>query len=162
MTSELATPAEFDRLRFLLGAERVLAPAGNHLDLLSDSARIGRELTNDFYDEYQFLRRAVLSGLSAYNQTAPAKGLVAAAQKLLDRVLFVAFCEDRGLLPANIVGRAYEQSDPFNPRPIYENFRGLFRSVDVGDPVLGVEPTTAGCSSPTRSSTPSQCPTASA
>ena len=34
---------------------------------------------------------------------------------------FTAFCEDRGLLPVEMLRKAYEHRDPFNPRPIWEN-----------------------------------------
>lgn len=53
-TSKLATDdAELARFVYLLGAERVLAPTGNHLNaVLAESAKIGRELTNLFYAEY--------------------------------------------------------------------------------------------------------------
>jgi hypothetical protein len=46
-----ADDAELRRFVFLLGAERVVgAPGKNHLDdLLAESARIGRELTDDYY-----------------------------------------------------------------------------------------------------------------
>ena len=54
-------------------------------------------------------------------------------------MLFIAFCEDRGLLPAESIARAYRHADPYNPRPIWDNFRGLFRAVDEGNPRLGVE-----------------------
>jgi len=51
----------------------------------------------------------------------------------LDRVLFCAFCEDRQLLPSDTVQGAFSHSDPYNPKPIWENFRGLFRAVDRGN-----------------------------
>ena len=59
-------------------------------------------------------------------------------QKLLDRVLFCAFCEDRGLLPADTIRKAYEHRDPYHPRPIWENFRGLFRAINRGNAALGI------------------------
>ncbi|MBI1902450.1 MAG: N-6 DNA methylase [Planctomycetia bacterium] len=55
-------------------------------------------------------------------------------QKLLDRIIFVAFCEDRDLLPAECLNQAYHFLPPFrqvtNPR--WRNFLDLFRSVDEG------------------------------
>src|SRR5207253_8667362 len=33
---------------------------------------------------------------------------------------------------------AYRHSDPYNPRPIWENFKGLFRSIDEGNPRLQI------------------------
>ena len=34
--------------------------------------------------------------------------------------------------------RAFEHSDPFNPRPVWENFRGLFRSINAGNEALQI------------------------
>ena len=135
-----ADDAAFARFVFLLGAERV-APASGvcHLDaLLSETKKVQRELTAEFYDEYQWTRRATLNQLRAANPDADPRRLLAASQKLLDRLLFVAFCEDRGLLPKGVIGHAYAHADPFTPRPVWDNFRGLFRSVDVGNPAMNI------------------------
>jgi hypothetical protein len=59
-------------------------------------------------------------------------------QKLLDRVLFCAFCEDRGLLPAESLKQAFEHRDPYNPKPVWQNFRGLFRAIDEGNAGLNI------------------------
>lgn len=140
-TKEIAADDDaLRRLTFLLGAPRVVLADGScHLDgLLSDSQRIGRELTNEFYREYRQLREKTFRAIRDANpQHAPGE-LLAATQKILDRVLFIAFCEDRELLPREIIARAYQHSDPFNPRPIWQNFVGLFRSVDKGNKALDI------------------------
>jgi hypothetical protein len=136
-------PALLRRFVFLLGAPRVLpdavlgaaAPAGaeNHLYALrADSERAGRELTADYYDQYATLRREVFAALRGENPDVPPADLLAAVQTLLDRVLFIAFAEDRGLLPADTLKAAFAHADPYNPKPVWENFRGLFRAVDEG------------------------------
>jgi hypothetical protein len=135
-----ADDAEFRRFVFLLGADRVAPAAGpNHLDaLLADSRRIGRELTADYYAEYRDLRRRTFAAVREHNPGRDPRELLAATQKVLDRVLFVAFCEDRGLLPAEIVARAYTHADPFRPRPVWDNFKGLFEAVDRGRDALSI------------------------
>ena len=139
-TQKLATDEfEWKRFVYLLGAERVIAPAGNHLAaLLVESAKIGRELTNEFYREYRQLRELTFQALRHENPARDPSALLTATQKILDRVLFIAFCEDRGLLPRDIITRAYQNSDPFNPKPIWENFTGLFKSVDQGNKALEI------------------------
>jgi hypothetical protein len=139
-TAQLAENAgERRRFAYLLGAERMLHPGGNHLDqLLAESKKIGRELTNSYYREYRALRERIFDTLRQHNPAEPPSALLAATQKMLDRVLFIAFCEDRGLLPRDIIARAYEHADPFNPRPIWHNFVGLFRAVDDGNERLHV------------------------
>jgi hypothetical protein len=140
---------ERKRFIYLLGAERLLGPSGNHLDaLLTESKKIGRELTNAYYREYRALREQIFEALKEHNAGKPPLALLAATQKMLDRVLFIAFSEDRGLLPSNIIARAYQNADPFNPRPIWDNFIGLFRAVDAGNDRLDIAKYNGGLFAP--------------
>jgi hypothetical protein len=128
------------KLVFLLGAERVV-PGGArcHLDdLLNASEKVGRELTKEYYVRYAEMREDAFERLCEQNPGVSAEEVLAVTQKLLDRVLFCSFCEDRGLLPSDTIKKAYEHSDPYNPRPVWENFRGLFRAVNRGNPVLTI------------------------
>src|SRR5262249_6774428 len=87
----------FRRFVFLLGAERMVPATGRcHLDdLLSESRRIGLDLTRDYYREYAELRRKTFGRLCQHNPNLLPAQLLSATQKILDRVLFIAFCEDR-------------------------------------------------------------------
>jgi hypothetical protein len=52
----------------------------------------------------------------------------------LDRIIFIAFCEDRKLLPVNTIHRAYSVngfSAAVNPR--WDSFKNLFRFIDLGN-----------------------------
>jgi hypothetical protein len=131
---------------YLLGADRVVpASARCHFyDLLSASEKIGRELTKEFYLRYAEIRESAFETLCQKNSAHPPHAILGATQKLLDRILFCAFCEDRGLLPAETIKRAYEHSDPYNPRPVWENFGGLFRAVNAGNPALSIPPYNGG------------------
>ena len=140
-TTRLASDAALlKRFVFLLGAERVVPAQGeSHLNaLLKESESAGRRLTNKFYALYAGIRQQVFDRLRSANDTVPPEEILRCTQKLLDRILFCSFCEDRVLLPPNTVRSAFEHNDPYNPRPIWENFRGLFRSVDVGNAGLKI------------------------
>jgi hypothetical protein len=41
--------------------------------------------------------------------------LLQRTQKILERVLFCSFCKDRGLLPADIIDRAYQHRERIFP-----------------------------------------------
>jgi len=155
-------PALLKRFVFLLGAERVVpvlrspssvaglrrvdgtAEGGpEHRDchlyeLLRASETVGRELTNQFYALYADIRQRVLTRLCRENAAVAPQEILRCIQKLLDRVLFCAFCEDRGLLPAESLKHAFEHRDPYNPRPVWLNFRGLFRAIDEGNAGLNI------------------------
>jgi hypothetical protein len=141
-TERLAADAgHLAKLTFLLGAERVLPAGGGrcHLyELLSASERAGRELTREFYRAYAELREEAFQGISAANPSIGRPAALGATQKILDRLLFCAFSEDRGLLPTLTIQRAYEHADPYNPRPVWDNFKGLFSAVDRGNPRLSI------------------------
>lgn len=128
------------RFVFLLGATRIVPDPGDcHLHgLLKESESVGRALTNQFYALYADIRQKVFIRLRDENCAIAPQEILRCTQKLLDRILFCSFCEDRGLLPAETVRRAFAHSDPYNPKPIWDNFRGLFRSVDVGNPSLKI------------------------
>ena len=128
------------RFVFLLGAARVVPDSGDcHFkELFSQSETVGREITNKFYAFYADLRQSVIARLRTENLAIPPQEILRCSQKLLDRILFCAFCEDRGLLPPETVRGAFDHSDPYNPKPIWDNFRGLFRSVDKGNSGLKI------------------------
>jgi len=128
------------RFVFLLGAARVVPDVGecHFYSLLHASTSVGRRLTNDFYSIYAKLRQKVFVGLRDENASVPPQEILRCTQKLLDRILFCAFCEDRQLLPSDTVQGAFSHSDPYNPKPIWENFRGLFRAVDRGNAGLKI------------------------
>jgi len=128
------------KLVFLLAASRVVPTHGRcHLyDLLAASEKVGKQLTKDFYVGYANMRQEAFEALCEVNASESRHAVLTATQKVLDRVLFTAFCEDRGLLPDAVLRRAFEHRDPFNPRPVWENFRGLFRSINAGNETLQI------------------------
>jgi hypothetical protein len=146
------------RFVFLLGAERVVPATGrcHFYDLLSESEQVGRELTKKFYLRYADIRQGAFEQLCRDNQDMPPHDVLTCAQKLLDRVLFCAFCEDRGLLPAETLRKAYEHRDPYHPRPIWENFVALFHFINRGNAAF-VTLKTKGARARAQSSPGSNC-----
>ncbi len=126
------------RFVFVLGAERVVPPAGSgHLDsLLEDSVEAGESVTQDYYREYAAIRENLFDLLREANRTVPPEAVLGLTQKLLDRVLFVAFCEQRGLMPQNTLRSALEHVDPYYPRPPWGTFKALFAAIDRGSEPL--------------------------
>jgi hypothetical protein len=140
-TEDLASnDTALKRFVFLLGAPRVVPSAGRcHLyELLSESERVGRDLTGKFYLRYAEMRRQAFARLCEDNPGVARQDVLTCAQKLLDRILFCAFCEDRGLLPVNTIEKAHAHRNPYLPGPIWDNFRGLFSSINRGNAALGI------------------------
>ena len=84
------------------------------------------------------LRLKLLGAVKKADDTIEPLDAIALAQKILDRVLFVAFAEDTGLLPNNTLANAFTARDAYNPRPVWENFMGLFRAIDLGSEELKI------------------------
>ncbi len=114
--------------------------------LLAASGQRQREVGDKLYDAYHDNRVALIRHLTADPHNKPLEEAIRIAQKLLDRIIFIAFCEDRDLLPKKSLHRAWEELPPFrrvtNPR--WKNFLDLFHAVDKGNPDAGVPPFNGG------------------
>ncbi|MEG4850286.1 Eco57I restriction-modification methylase domain-containing protein [Microcoleus sp. B5-D4] len=139
--ADLADIEAFKRFYFLL-CRRNFLPKNQEqtvsvIDrLLKDSDEAQEEITNKLYQEYKAIRLALVKH---FRFSGPQdirnrdRVLIEKAQKTLDRVLFIAFCEDKGLLPRNTLSNAHDHKDQYNPRLIWENYQSVFRWVDVGN-----------------------------
>ncbi len=102
-------------------------------ELLRKTAERQKEVGDDLYKAYQWRRLELIEHLHR-NDGKSLDQAIRIAQKLLDRVIFIAFCEDRGLLPeksletAQIDIRTYSRAK----NPAWENFLDLFTAIDKG------------------------------
>ena len=135
---------EQERLWLLLSAERLLGGATDAVLRETDSAY--KTITDDLYKQYSALRESLVQFLTG-SVDGPKLALSAAiepAQKILDRILFIAFAQRTALLPDKLLERATKAANEFKPEPIWQNFLGLFRSVDKGNPDLHIWPYNGG------------------
>lgn len=132
----LTEPDEYARFMMLLSANSLLS--GRTLDLLKQSRAEDRDITDSLYQDYKALRLKLIGAVQAADPAIAPLDAIAVAQKILDRVLFIAFAEDTGLLPDNTLSQAFVTRDPYNPRPVWDNFRGLFNAIDKGSDALKI------------------------
>ena len=146
-----ADPALLKRFVFLLGAERVV-PGRSAIAISTNCSAppnpSGANSPTSSTPLYADIRQRVLNRLCRENSTIAPQEILRCVQKLLDRVLFCAFCEDRGLLPAKSLKSAFEQRNPYNPQPVWLNFRGLFRAIDEGNAGLNIPAYNGGLFAP--------------
>ncbi len=139
---DLATPEGFNRFYALLGRQALLG--GSSPDdaplrrLLIASQSADQEVTANFYEHYREIRIKLVEELLRVHSNRSAAELVGHAQIILDRILFIAFAEDRGLIPPNTIATAFETRNRFRPRPVWDNFLGLFQAIDRGSSGLGI------------------------
>lgn len=133
---DLANPVEYAKFQLLLCSENFLS--GKTEQLLKESESADKDISEKLYEDYKVLRESTLTYLIKNNPEREPDALIAPAQKLLDRILFVAFAEDKGLIPNTTIKKAFEHNDPYNPKPVYQNFIGLFSAIDKGNQQLDI------------------------
>ncbi|MFM2044553.1 MAG: Modification methylase PaeR7I [Pseudomonadota bacterium] len=147
-TEQLAVNVrELRRFLFLLGAQRLAPEHGEcHLNTLRRAAvEAQQEVSREFYGQYRQVRETLLTAiLPAANPNLTPLQLLPHVQKLLDRCLFIAFCEDRGLMKGETLKRAATFRDPYLPKTRWEIFKALFRAVDQGNAALEMPPYNGG------------------
>jgi len=113
--------------------------------LLRNAEARQKEVGDELYEKYSQERLALIHHLHE-KAGLTVDGAIRAAQKLLDRIVFIAFCEDRDLLPPETIDRAWKNVAPFArvTNPKWRNFLELFRSVDAGNRPAGIEPYNGG------------------
>ncbi len=111
-----------------------LNPIPRAAELLQKTERRQKEVGDDLYKLYQTQRLHLIDYLST-RRKMPLDNAIRIAQKLLDRIIFIAFCEDRELLPEKCLERAYTALPAFSKvtNPRWHNYLGLFHAVDKGN-----------------------------
>ena len=149
LLTDLADLERFKRFYFLLCRQNFLPAAAepqalSRIDrLLQESIEVQEAITKELYQEYKQVRLDIVSAFRSNGSQAIENReavLIEKAQKVLDRILFIAFCEDRGLLPAKTIATAHDHKDPYNPRSVWDNYKTVFRWVDKGNdnpPIAG-------------------------
>ena len=150
LLAELVDPDRLAAFLFLLHRDTLVGPdptAHSPVERLANHTHVEQErITKAFYCFYRDLRLDLFHQLRASNpppdaasQEAHAIRLLELAQKLLDRCLFICFCEDTGLLPVNVLIQALmARTAGFVPVSRWQQLCGLFAAVDKGHPPLQI------------------------
>lgn len=131
---------EFKRFYFCLCKQNLLDKNRNSLldNLVKDTSKNEEEISKDFYKDFKALRKSLFEHICENNPNVDKKCLLEKTQKLLDRLVFVMFCEDStiGLLPPFTL-KNYCETGKNLPIPsdtkIWEIIKGLFQSIDKGN-----------------------------
>jgi hypothetical protein len=149
LLAELADEARLRELLFLLGRATLLGDgvAESPVEALSGETHHAEEqITRQFYDHYRRLRAELFQQLVRDNPPPPdipaadhEVRLLEQAQKILDRTLFVCFCEDQGLLPPNLLRQALNATaGGFVQVSRWQQFRGLCAAIDRGHAAMRI------------------------
>ncbi len=104
---------------------------------LKDESKLHEEdITGKLYNDYSIFKHQLFDNLIKNNSSNDKLLLFHKSQKLLDRILFVLFSEDRGLLPPNAISKIIDQwkslKDLDEEKSLYSRFVKLFHHLDEG------------------------------
>lgn len=141
--SRLVEREELLRFLFLMQRDRLIteehsSPVGS---LYTESVSREQTITKDFYSDFKKLRENLYRNIAHNNSSLSSATALEKTQKILNRYLFVCFCEDRGLLPSRISRRIIESSRSTLRRTntsIWDELRGLFSAMNLGEPNLDI------------------------
>lgn len=122
-----------ERLFLLLSPDQLLGGGTEALLRQTDSAY--KDITGKLYQDYKKLRDQLIAFLTgeASGPKLPMLKAIEVAQKILDRILFIAFAKRTDLLPDKLLERAKSERNAFLPQPLWQNFQALFQAIDKGN-----------------------------
>jgi hypothetical protein len=135
------TADEFRELYLCLAWEQVAH--GIAIEMKGESVSSEEQITKALYKDYSQFKRVLFADILKQNPTPEGKDdkdwqllLFKKTQKLLDRLLFIFFAEDCGLLPPNsmmmIVDRWEQLKELDEERPFYYLVKKYFGYLDTG------------------------------
>ncbi len=135
---ELHKAEEFQRFYYFFSRQNLISRAKTSVidDLADDSTKEDENITIKFYADYKNARLNLFHHLIEQNPGIEKILLLEKAQKIIDRLIFILFCEDTGtLLPRNLVKDTYEigiKSRERSNQRVWREFKNLFMDIDLG------------------------------
>ncbi len=146
ITEFLDNEVELKRFFYLLYKGQLISQKESFVDkLYNERSEEQVSITNKFYEEYKKLRLEIYNNLRSLNPDIDHFVLLNKTQKLLDRIIFVCFCEDAipELIPGSTIAKliASSQENPFYTPidPIWQHVKGLFKAMNVGNTKARIE-----------------------
>ncbi|MEY4503970.1 MAG: hypothetical protein RL154_262, partial [Pseudomonadota bacterium] len=128
---------DFKKLHLILSCESI--KDNLPLILKEKSNNFEAEITNNLYKDYKALRGVLFENLCKNNETIEKTELLKATQKLLDRLVFIFFAEDTGLIPANSIAKIIDiYTKNWIYEPLYNYYKIYFEAIDKGNERTGI------------------------
>ena len=123
--------ANFRKFYLLFHRDSLIAKdTESNTEKLLAKVRIEEEkISKEFYKEYKTLRLELMRDIWHNNLETRNADVIEKAQLIIDRIVFICFCEDRGLLPQNKLQENILRAKEIDLSP-WETLKIFFRSVD--------------------------------
>lgn len=143
--TDLADPKNnyfnFRKFYYLLNKDNLITKKGdsNTKSLLSLIRIQEKEITKQFYKEYTVLRRELFKDIVANNQIKKTDldFVLSKTQKIIDRIIFIHFCEDLDLLPNGKLKENILRAEEIGFTP-WEMLKKFFEFVNSGSEKLWI------------------------
>ncbi len=129
---------EFKKLHLILSYESIKDDIP--LKLKEKTANFEQEISKQLYKDFSTFRTHIFENLSLNNTDTDKALLLRLTQKLCDRIIFILFAEDRGLLTPNTINeiRTRHQNDGFGDRSMYDYYKLYFDAINKGNERLNI------------------------
>ncbi len=136
---ELTVWENFRKFHYLLSFNNLIAPTGESaIDrLYKNNEAEEQNISKELYSIYKQTRIKLFEHLKLNNPDKTELLLLEKTQKLLDRFIFVCFCEDNRLLPDKTFRSIIEtgkKSYSMSETKIWNELKGLFEAINSGSP----------------------------
>ncbi len=134
---------KFKTFYALLHSENLTTPKGvsKTEGWLSDIRFEQEEIGKKFYRVYRQARLDLLRDIYQHNESVRSdiEMGIEKAQKIIDRIVFACFAEDRGLLPDDTLQRVIKAADNSTfGGSLWSTFKAFFEAIDVGSAKLDI------------------------
>ncbi|MFA6685722.1 MAG: type IIL restriction-modification enzyme MmeI, partial [Arcobacteraceae bacterium] len=128
---------EFRKLYLLLSYESIKSQIP--LKLKEKTNNFEQQISKELYKDFSIFRNHLFENIVANNPNLDKSMLLRLTQKLCDRIIFILFAEDRGLLNPNTIGEIIQRhsQDVFG-NPMYQYYKIYFEAINKGNDKLQI------------------------
>ena len=126
---------EFQKFIYILSFEALVGTVNKKakaLELSEEYQKNQIEIEKKFYNEYRNIRLHIFENMKENNPETDENTLLEKVQKLLDRFLFICFCEDKGLLEKDFFNTILKKGKDFGS--IFDIFKVFCNWINLGNP----------------------------
>ena len=129
---------EFKKLHLLISYESIKNDIP--LKLKEKTSNFEQNISKELYKDFSIFRNSLFENIVSKNTDIEKSTLLRLTQKLCDRIIFILFAEDRGLLTSNTISeiRYRHSQDGFGDRSMYDYYKLYFNAINDGNERLNI------------------------
>ena len=136
---------EFRRFYLILNYQSIVSDLPIEIKQKSDIA--DADISKKLYADFSQFRLALFDNAKQNNPNISQKKLLRFIQKFCDRIIFILFAEDKGLLNPNTIAEIenkHKQIKGIADISLYQIYQKYFQAIDKGNTDLGIMPYNGG------------------